>query len=255
MSTVKEKSKPFVAVKNRAYKLMRSSPLSYSLASRDTRNYRLLHYDGERERPIRYARNQRSPYVDEQDDNAILDQIIFIDGMLTVPKENSVLQWFLEIHPLNGKVFVAIDKEKDAASEVEKFDMEADAIIAARNLSAEEMYLVARLIINKSHLLSSHELKRDIRLFAKTYPARFLEILADPQLNYLSEVALFFENGLLGTRNNDRDVYFNLPNNKARLLVLPPGQNKTDATAAFLKTNEGIESYKMLKVYLEKELK
>jgi len=33
-------------------------------------------------RPLRYARNQKSPFEDEQDGNVILEPIVFEDGML-----------------------------------------------------------------------------------------------------------------------------------------------------------------------------
>jgi len=66
-----KKTNKFVA---KTYKLTSdSTPLSYMLASRNSARYPLLHFDDEKgiNRPMRYAKNQKSPFEDEQDGNAI----------------------------------------------------------------------------------------------------------------------------------------------------------------------------------------
>jgi len=100
------------------------------LPVRHTKRFSLLHFDEKTgtNRELRYARNQKSCFVDEQDKNALLEPIIFEDGFLYVPKENQVLQEFLHYHPLNGKKFVEVDKAKDAAEEVQDLMVEADAL-------------------------------------------------------------------------------------------------------------------------------
>jgi len=87
----------------------KNTPLSYMLASRNTRRSPLLHFDGKSNRPLRYAVNQKSPFEDEQDGNAILEPIVFVDGALKVSKTNPVLQYFLELHPGNGQVFEEVN--------------------------------------------------------------------------------------------------------------------------------------------------
>ena len=75
------------------YRLKReAAPLSYMLPTRNTRRSPLLHFDTNtgQNRALRYARNQKSPYEDEQDGNVILEPIVFEDGMLRVGKENQV---------------------------------------------------------------------------------------------------------------------------------------------------------------------
>ena len=101
---------------NKTYKLTREvAPLSLILASRHTNRVPLLYFDEETgiNRPLRYARNQNSPFQDEQDDNAILEPIVFEDGFLFVPKTNQILQKFLALHPANGSIFVEINKKKE----------------------------------------------------------------------------------------------------------------------------------------------
>ena len=83
---------------DKAYRLLlRQIPLTYMLASRHTNRSPLLWFDEEKgvNRPLRYARNQKSPFEDEQDGNAVLEPVMFEDGMLSVPRTNQALQKFL----------------------------------------------------------------------------------------------------------------------------------------------------------------
>ena len=104
---------------DKIYRLKRdAAPLSYMLPTQNSRAFPLLHFDEETgvNRPLRYSRNQRSPFMDEQDGNIIMEPIIFEDGMLSVKKENQVLQQFLHLHPLNDKVFEEVNgKLRDAS--------------------------------------------------------------------------------------------------------------------------------------------
>jgi len=92
---------------DKVYKLKSGNPLSYTLASRNHPRFPLLWFDEEKNlnRVLRYSVNQKSPFEDEQDGNAVLEPIIFEDGLLRVPKNNPVLQEFLYYHPLRNVVF------------------------------------------------------------------------------------------------------------------------------------------------------
>ena len=88
----KKKKLTFV---NKTYKLTKDkAPLSYSIPSRNTKRKSLLWFDEETgvNRALRYSRNQKSIFEDEQDENVILEPIVFEDGLLFVPKENQILQ-------------------------------------------------------------------------------------------------------------------------------------------------------------------
>ncbi len=66
-------------IKDRVYVLKSdSTPLSFMLASRNTRRFPLMYFDEEKgvNRSLRYARNQKTPFEDEQDDNAILEPVV-----------------------------------------------------------------------------------------------------------------------------------------------------------------------------------
>ena len=171
---------------DKTYKLVGDiAPLSLMIPARNSRRSPLMYFDEDKNinRSLRYAKNQRSPFEDEQDGNAILEPIVFEDGFLFVPKTNPVLQEFLSYHPSNNRLFVEVNKEQDAAGDVESLDYELEAMIAAKDLSLELMETIATVVIGLNvSKMSSAELKRDIRIFAKRYPTDFLESLNDPLL-------------------------------------------------------------------------
>lgn len=230
----------------------KNTPLSYMLASRNTRRSPLLHFDGKSNRPLRYAVNQKSPFEDEQDGNAILEPIVFVDGALKVSKTNPVLQYFLELHPGNGQVFEEVNTEKDASSDIDKLTNELDAQIAARDLDIDSLEAVARVLLgSKIDKMSTAELKRDVFVYARNYPMSFLEMLNDPMLQLRNTCAKFFEYDLLKLKNKGRDIYFNLPQNKKKLLTVPFGENHIYILASYLQTDEGIEVLRLLENKIE----
>ena len=65
-------------------------PLLFKLGSRHTQRHPLLWFDPDKgyNRELRYATNQRSIFVDEQEGPVTLSHILFENGSLTVRKEN-----------------------------------------------------------------------------------------------------------------------------------------------------------------------
>lgn len=239
---------------DRIYKLKNNAtPLSYTLASRNTRRFPLMHWDEENNvnKPLRYAVNQKSPFEDEQDGNAILEPIIFENGFLRVPKTNPVLQEFLFYHPQNGRVFIEVNYEKDAEFEVDRLNYEVDALIKARQLSIEELENICRVLFGKDpSLVTTAELKRDVLIFAKRDPQGFLNAVSDPDLEHTSNVHRFFEAKLLSFRNNNKEVWINTSQNKRKMLSVPYGEDPHTMVSNFFKTDEGVDVLKMLEQIL-----
>ena len=241
--------------KDKSYKLKKDvAPLSYMLPSRNSRRLPLLHFDIESgvNKPLRYAVNQKTPFEDEQDGNAILRPIIFEDGFLFVPKNNPVLQEFLHYHPQNGTVFVEVDNEKDASKEVEILNIEVDALIEARKLNIEQVETLSRVLFGHDiSKFTTSELKRDILIFAKRDPQSFMNAINDPMLKLQGKVALLFDQNILSFRNNRKDVFYNTSSNKKKMLTVPYGEDPIYIVSSFLKSDDGIEALKMLESKLE----
>jgi len=241
------------------YRLKRDvAPLSYMLASRNSRRFPLLHFDETEgvNKPLRYARNQKTPFEDEQDGNAILEPIVFEDGVLYVQKQNQILQQFLHLHPQNGVVFEEVNSARDAAEELEVVEMELDAQILAKNLPLEKMLSVSRILLGRGvDKMSTIEIKRDILLYAKQEPQDFMDTLNDPMLELQDTVFKFFDAGFLMFRNNQRDVYFNLPKNKKKILTVPFGEDAEFIVASYFQSEDGLETFKGLSKRLKDQSK
>lgn len=239
---------------DKTYKLINGTPLSYTLPSRNHPRFPLMWYDEKNNvnRALRYARNQKSPFEDQQDGNAIIEPIVFEDGLLFVPKNNPVLQEFLHYHPGNNVLFSLVDKEKDAEQDLEFFDREAEAMIAAKELTIDQVELLTRVIFGKDpSRTGSAELKRDIVIYARNEPIEFLQFMNDPELNFQGKVRLFFDLGYLALRNNDKEVWFNTKSNKRKMMSVPFNDAPLDAVCQYLKSDEGLDALKMLEALIE----
>ena len=225
-----------------------TTPLTYVLPSRNTRRFALLHFDGKTNRALRYARNQKSVFEDEQDDNAIVEPVIFEDGALMVPANNPILSQFLDIHPLNGQIFMELNPEKEAMTDIEDLNVELDAQIAARSMDLDTMLAVARLVWGPVvDTMTTPELKRDILLYAREYPIQLLEMLNDPSLTETALASKAISEGLFSMRNNNREIWFNMTGNKRKLMNVQQGEDPIYILTAYLESAEGKEVLEMVK--------
>ena len=96
------------------------------------------------------------------------------------------------------------------------------------------------------------ELKRDLLIYSKNNPEDFINTINDPMLQLQDDVYQIFKAGFLQTRNNGKEVYYNLPNNKKRLISVPFGEDANWIVGSFFQSDEGVEIYKLLKNRLKK---
>ena len=149
-------------------------------------------------------------------------------------------------------MFEEVDKERDAKEIVEELNAEVDALIKARQLTIEQLENVSRILFNVDvSKVSTAELKRDILIYARNEPENFLDVLSDPELDLQAKVAMFFEKGLLGFRNKNKDVYFYTSSNKKRMLTIPFNEDPYYVVTSYLQSDDGIDALKMLESHLE----
>ena len=63
----------------------------------------------------------------------------------------------------------------------------------------------------------------------------------------------FLDAGFIAFRNNNKDVYYNLPGNKKKMITIPFNEDPNYVITSYLQSDEGIEAYKFLKKRLNKE--
>ena len=174
--------------------------------------------------------------------------------MLTVDRSNQVLQKFLYYHPQNGNVFEEVNREVDAAQELEEARMELDAQVLAMELPMEKMITVCRVFIgNAVDRMSTPEIKRDLLMFAKTRPEELIDIINDPMLELQDTIMKFFDNNLLKFSKGSKEVWYNLKSNKKKMLNVPHNTDPYYIIGSYLQSDDGIEMFKILKKALNKD--
>ena len=228
------------------------TPVSFFVQSRSNKRRQLLHFDEEKKinRALRYSKNQRSIFEDEQDGTAILEPIIMEDGKLTVRKNNPMLQQFMDIHPDNtangGTLFYEFDPQKIAEEKVHNLNLEVDALIAARSLDIDKMKSIVRVYLDSNvDKMTVAEIKHEVLLFARNYPQDLLDAIDDPDIE-VNDIASRAFNEAYVTFRAGKDIHYNLKNNKKKILTVPFGEKKEDVFMSWLKSDEGVEFYQYL---------
>ena len=241
-------------IKNRLYEVASGKePLVFSIVTSHSNRKPMLWFDEEQgyQRELRYATNQRSPFVDEQKGQCTMGRIIFRNGKLTVPKENVVLQKLLSLyHPDRNMLYTEYEPQVQATNEVEWIEFELAALNMAKGLSIDEAEAILRVEVGEAvNTLSSSELKRDVLIFARKNPQLFLELAQDDNTQLRSFGIKAVEARILNLSQDQRT--FTYGGNGRKVMTVPFDEHPYSALSAFFKTDEGMEIYKAI----EKRLK
>jgi len=239
--------------KDRHYYLMgNKTPLTYTLPSRHSRRFSLVWFDPELgyEREMRYATNQKSCFVDEQQGPCTLKHVVFEKGMLTVPKQQRNLQEFLNKHPHKGIIFQEFDPVLEAVDELEYIEYEMTALNLAYEMDIDKSEAILRTEIGSEvNKLSSKELKRDILLFAKRNPVLFISLAEDENVELRNFAIVAREQGIITLDGDQRT--FKWAANGRKLMTTPFDESPYSAMAAWFKTDEGLEVYNSIQKKLK----
>ena len=238
---IKAKPKNTWEIKDRMYYLKdNKKPISYTIRASN-----LFWFDEQKgyEREIKYCQNQRTCFVDEMKGDQRLEHIVFRDGSLFVPKEKTVLQKFLSLyHPHNDKLFYEHKPVEIAENQIEILEMEADAILMARQMDIDLAEAIMRVEKGSEvSKMSSKELKRDLLLFARNNPRLFLELANDDNVVLRNFGIRAVEERILKLSSDQR--YFMWASNDRKIMTVPFDEHPYTALAHWFKTDEGMEIY------------
>ena len=241
-------------IKDRVYYLIsRKRPIIVTVPSKHSSKRSLLWFDKELgyQRELRYASNQPSPFVDEQEGAVTLAHIIFRDGTLTVPAQQIALQKLLSLyHPLKGSLYEEFNPEQNAEVEVDNIELDLDEKNTAHEMDIDEIEAIMRVEVgSKVREMSSRELKRDVLIFARNNPKTFLSLASDENVYIRSMGILAVEQGLMELGDDQRTFMWKSTGRK--VMTVPFGEQPYSALAAYFKTDEGVEVYQSI----EKRLK
>jgi len=236
-----ETKKPTWEIKDRVYYLKsKQKPLSYMLKSSN-----VYYFDEEKgyERELKYCENQRTPFVDEMKGDQRLAHVIFRNGSLFVERSKTVLQKLLSLyHPHKDKIYYEYNPVQEAAAQVEVLELEADAIIIARQMDIEIAEAILRVEKGSEvSNMSSKELKRDLLVFARSNPALFLELAADDNVQLRNFGIKATELGIIKLSQDQRNFLWG--SNDRTIMTVPFDEHPYTALAHWFKTDEGMEIY------------
>ena len=236
-------------IKDRLYYLKNAGkPLSYIIKSAD-----IYWFDEEKgyERELKYTKNQKTVFVDEMKGDQRMDHVIFRNGMLFVEKSKTVLQKLLSLyHPQNEKLFYEYKPAQEAVMQIDTLEMQADAILAARDMDIMTAEAVMRVELgSKVSKMSSAELKRDLLLFANRNPQLLLELVNDDNVHLRNFGIRAVENDILKLSSDQRTFLWG--SNDRKLMNVPYEEHPYSALAAWFKTDEGMEIYTNIEKQLQ----
>jgi len=236
-----ENKKPNWEIKDRVYYLKGDKkPLSRSIKSAN-----VYWFDDEKgfERELKYCENQQTCFVDEMKGDQRLSHIIFRNGALLVPKEKTVLQKLLSLyHPGINILYEEWKPETKAADEIEILELEADAILMARELDIDLAEAIMRVEKGSEvSKMSSKELKRDLLVFARNNPSLFLELAADDNVQLRNFGIKAVELGIIKLSQDQRKFLWG--SNDRPIMTVPFDEHPYTALAHWFKTDEGMEIY------------
>ena len=250
VETKLEPQKPKWEIKNRTYFLRGKERTSLS---RSIQASNIYYFDEEKgyQRELKYCENQRTCFVDEMKGDQRLEHIIFRKGTLHVPREKQTLQKLLSLyHPGRNKLYTEYKPVVAATSEIEKLEIEIEALNAAREIDIDLVEAIMRVEVgSKVSDMSSKELKRDCLLYAKKNPKLFLELVRDENVQLRNFGIKATEMGILKLSTDQRT--FSWGSNNRKLMNVPFDEHPYSALAAWFKTDEGMEIYSNI----EKRLK
>lgn len=239
--------------KDRNYYLKNNkNPLTYTIPTRHSRRYPLTWFDPEvgYERELRYATNQKSIFVDEQEGPCTMKHVVFENGHLMVPKEKRNLQEFLHYHPHMNLLFVEFDQVVVNEDQFDNMEFELAAQNMAYQMEIDKLEAILRVELGtKVNNLTTKELKRDALIFARKNPQLFMELAEDENVELRNVAIRAAEANVIKLADDNRT--FKWASNGRKLMNVPFDENPYSAMAAWFKTDEGLEVYKSIQKKLK----
>ena len=237
-----EPAKPKWEIKDRVY-IFKRLQKTFILYVNESSNVYWFDEEKGYERELKYCENQRTCFVDEMKGDQRLAHVIFRNGSLYVEKEKTVLQKFLSLyHPHRDKIYTEYRPAQEAADQIEILELEADAILIARELDIDMAEAIMRVEKGSSvSKMSSKELRRDLLVFARNNPSLFLELAADDNVQLRNFGIKAVELGILKLSSDQRNFVWG--SNNRNIMTVPFDEHPYTALAHWFKTDEGMEIY------------
>lgn len=231
------------------------APLSYIVKVGGKGNLLIFDEKSGGNRAIRHCRNERSIFIDEQSDNAVLDPIIIERGYLKVPYTEASTQKFMDAHPGNtangGHLFYEVDEDKEAEDALKREDLVLqlkNEVIEAQKTEKGVFQMEALVAVLKGSSataakLTTNQLRREIFLEIDNNPFRFSDgdgksELFGPDITRRHLALSCMASNIIRTSGDGRQIIW--AHNGETITNVPAGVKPTDHLFEFLETDDGI---------------
>jgi hypothetical protein len=209
-------------------------------------------------RAIRHCPNQSSIFVDEQDQFALVEPIVFKGGYIKVPANQPMTQAFLNAHPTNAANtedngwFEIVDDEIEAIESIEDEELRIDVKAEIRRVSKEEdgihkLSAVAAVLMGSvadASRMQIGELKRVLYNEAEANIDRFVSeagdviIFDDEDIQRKYLILNGIREGIIKKSSNGKSILWARDNK--HIATAPRSVDTIDYFADFLTSDDGI---------------
>lgn len=235
------------------YRMLKYEPLQFILSVGHGKPILIFDEDTNRNRAIRHCPGERSIFVDEQSDNAVVQPIIFLKGLLDTKATDVITQQFLDSHPKNGGVFALIDTAADATdiADVEELKIDVKQAIRAKakeETGMEELRIITAVLISnaaEAAKMEDAQVKNSLYSLVDENVKRFVDdageisIFDDVQIKRAAITQQAFNSGKIQVSADGSKIMW--ADNKATICLIPVGQNHMEFFAKYLGTEEGLQ--------------
>tara|TARA_R100001594_G_scaffold150599_1_gene212592 strand:- start:586 stop:1413 length:828 start_codon:yes stop_codon:yes gene_type:complete len=215
----------------------------------------------ETNRMIRYVVGEQSIYEDEQTtDNPIIGDVVFTNGILTVPFNQVNLKKYLEACNYNADnpdridtikpLFSKVNTEFDAQKSIKALEVEYLATDTLMKMEAQKMVGYARAMgvdVDRS----MYEIKHDMMVMAKGNPELFMEEISNPMIERKQIIMDALDEKFVYENKGKRQFYW--ADTKELIFTVPVGINPLDAFTEYTFDDEGTPVFSRIKRMLSGE--
>lgn len=230
-------------------------PLSFIIKVGGKGNLLIYDEKAQENRAIRHCRNERSIFIDEQSDNAVLDPIVIEKGYLKVPYTEVSTQKFLDAHPDNeangGHLFYEVDEDREAEDALKREDLVLqlkNEVIEAQKTDKGIFQMEALVAVLKGSSataakLTTNQLRREIFLEIDNNPFRFSNgegksELFGPDVTRRHLALSCMASNIIRTSGDGRQIIWS--HSGETITNVPAGVKPTEHLFEFLETDDGI---------------
>ena len=241
-------------LQEKEYRLLDFQPLTYTIKTGRDNNLLVWDEESQSTRAIKHCPNEKSIFVDEQSDKAVVRAIVFLNGLLSTKASEKTTQDFLENHPKRGILFELIDAAADAQvfSDIEEIKLDVKQAIrlkAKEETGMTELRLIVSVLNNDSLSASKMEpaeVKNELYSLVETNLNRFVDmetgevtVFDDVDIQRMALAQHSFDSGVIQVSADGNKVMWS--DNKKTICMIPSGQNHLDFFAKYLGTEESIQ--------------